>query len=83
MQQKELLKCHFKLNLINMEWCKTLMRPQENQQPVIPTRHKNTSSCDSPKCASCLFSKAHKRSTQVQQIRIKRQKDGVIKAGST
>ena len=69
--QKELLRWHFKLIHINMTWVQSLMKPRGDVDPLIKTKFKTTPTCDKPKCASCMFSKAHRLPTGATTTRSK------------
>jgi hypothetical protein len=73
--QKELLQWHFRLGHFNLRWIQRLTRVREGDktaEPILPTRHKSTSSCQLPICAACQFGKAHKQSgDSIQQAKKK------------
>ena len=58
--QKELLRWHQRLGHFNCQWIQNLMRnKREGSDPILPTKHTQTSCCRAPLCGSCLAGKQH------------------------
>ena len=55
--QKELLQCHWKLGHCGFQQMQTLLHSLSSLNPIILTKHKATSSCPIPLCASCKIAR--------------------------
>jgi hypothetical protein len=69
MSQNELLRCHWRLGHINMQWVQMMMAQPQNPQEdaIIHTRQPTVSSCPLPLC-SLSASKTVKENTRYQQV---------------
>jgi len=87
--QKELLQWHWKL-AINMKHVQELMKPRAYKigdetrycRPVIPTKFKDASTCQVPKCMSCELAAMKRRSTRVKTTKVVKEREGALKQDS-